>query len=462
METSPVCLVSDLRVKRESLTILLPEKIRERRILFLSNIDQKLVHYVQKVVHFFAADVEIPFEAIVYVHTKALNKLLLAYDFMCGRLIFNSEEKRFQIDCNAAGVPFAVCNSELSLEELGDITYPNPAFTQLFVIPGNGRPEDEPLISFQVTRFRCGGFAMGTAVNHCLMDGFALQEFAKNFAFLAKKGEVAFEPVVDRTCLKARCPPQINYEHHEYYQNHSEIGAKALNSSIFAQRDKDVWHNKVSLHNPLDEHVFGLFSFSGKMLQSLKTKAINGGAKHCTSFIAAMAHLWRARTCTLPNMAAHDVSTVQFAVDIRSKMSPPLPREFSGNATFTAYAKATAKELKEQPFSHTVKKLQEGVDRLTDEYVRSRIDWLELHDGVACLENGFLATSWSHMGFRDFDFGGVIKSVHASPVVSGWTDVVIFLANPKDKEGIQIYIGLEAAHMKKFRQLVGMVDTIAV
>ncbi|GLJ38615.1 hypothetical protein SUGI_0787320 [Cryptomeria japonica] len=105
METTPVCLVSDLRVKRERSTSLLPEKIKARRTLFLSNIDQKLVHYVQKVVHFFAADVEIPFEAIVYVHTKAMNKLLLAYDFMCGRLIFNSEEKRFQI---AGGVPFVV------------------------------------------------------------------------------------------------------------------------------------------------------------------------------------------------------------------------------------------------------------------------------------------------------------------------------------------------------------------
>ncbi|KAH9323156.1 hypothetical protein KI387_017795, partial [Taxus chinensis] len=70
-------------------------------------------------------------------------------------------------------------------------------------------------------------------------------------------------------------------------------------------------------------------------------------------------------------------------------MRPPLPWEFAGNATVSTYAKATAKELQEQPFSKIVEKL-EGGDRLNDDYVRSRIDWLKSHERVMYLENGFL------------------------------------------------------------------------
>ncbi|KAH9307109.1 hypothetical protein KI387_011513, partial [Taxus chinensis] len=114
----------------------------------------------------------------------------------------------------------------------------------------------------------------------------------------------------------------------------------------------------------------------------------------------------------------------------RSKMRPPLPWEFAGNATVSTYAKVTAKELQEQPFSKIVEKLGGGCDRLNDDYVRSRIDWLESHDGVMYLENGFLVTSWSHMGFEDVEFEGGIKSVYAGPVVSGRMDVVIFMAEP--------------------------------
>ncbi|GLJ35331.1 hypothetical protein SUGI_0710730 [Cryptomeria japonica] len=140
-------------------------------------------------------------------------------------------------------------------------------------------------------------------------------------------------------------------------------------------------------------------------------------------------------------------------------MTPPLPREYVGNAVKAAYAKATAKELQEQPFSVIVKKLQEAGDRLTDNYIRSTIDWFELHDGVMRLENGFLVTSWTRMEIGDVDFGGKIKSIHAGPVVSGRVDVVIFMADAKDKADIKVYIGLKPSHMARFQILLQNVDT---
>ncbi|KAH9310056.1 hypothetical protein KI387_037967 [Taxus chinensis] len=457
-------LVSDLRVKKQRFTIIRPENITEGYSLFLSNIDQKTVAYVRKFVHVFSAHPDIQFDAIVYLLSEAVKIVIDGYDFMCGRLRFNSEQGRFEIDCNAAGAPVSFCTSELCLEDLGEVTHPNPAFTQLCQPSESANPtlEDEPLISFQVTRFRCGGFVIGTAINQCLMDGFAVQEFVKNFTSVLTKGEMDFIPDADRTCFKARNPPQINYDHLEFLPS-SEIHPNAMNFSPLINRNKDIWCKKMALQNPSEKHVYKLFTLSGKMLEALKMKAKDGGAKHCTRFRAALAHLWRARTAAMGNLNPDDVSTIQFAVDIRSKVTPPLPREFAGNAAVTTYAKATAKELQEQPFCELVRRLQDGIERVTDDYVKSSIDWLELHDGVACLENGFLVTSWSNiMGFGDLELGGGIKSLHGGPLVSGYVDVVTFLGHPKDKGGIQICIALEPAPMAKFQKLIGTVDGITI
>ncbi|KAH9310052.1 hypothetical protein KI387_037963 [Taxus chinensis] len=459
MEAPILSFVSDLRVKRERVMLIPPQKVTERRSMFLSNIDQKFVHYIQQYVDFFSAHPQIPFDVVIDVQKEALGRIQDAYDVISGRLGFNSEQGRFEIDCNAAGAPVAICTSELSLEDLGDVSYPNPAFTQLCLLSDSANRilEDEPLISFQITRFTCGGFALGTALNHSLMDGFALQEFAKNFTNMAIKGELAFVPVNDRTCLKARSPLQINYEHEEFITP-SETNQDDILSSFMMQRSKDLWHTKVALNKPSEKHVFRLFLLSREMLEKLKMKAKNGGIENCTSFIAPVAHLWRAKTAAMPNMKEDDISTIQYAVDIRSRLVSPLPPEFTGNRCLPTYMKATFKELKEQPFYETVKKLQEGVDRLTNNYVMSAIDWLELYDGVVCLENGFLVSSWKHMQFGDVELGGGIKSLHGGPVVSGWADIVLFLPHPKDHEGIQIYIGLEPSQMVIFKNLIEKID----
>ncbi|GLJ38594.1 hypothetical protein SUGI_0786880 [Cryptomeria japonica] len=455
MKPSSVSLVSDLRVKKDKFSVLHPEKTHERRTLFLSNFDQKFVHYVIKYVHFFSAPSQIPFDLIVAVYAEVLSRLMAAYDFLCGRLTFNSEQGRFEIDCNDAGAPFVICSSELSLQELGDITIPNPAFSQLcFTSESSNRTlENEPLLSYQMTRFKCGGYSLGTTVNHGVMDGFALEGYARNFTCMAVKGEPAFEPVIDRSCLKARSPLQIKYEHEEYLDP-SKTSPHLILSSITTQRNKEMWHAKMAHRNVPEAYVLKSFFVSGKMVETLKMKAADDGVKQCSSFMVALAHVWQTRTISIGNMNAQDVSTVHYAVETRSRFVPPLPWEFAGNGTVTACAKATGKQLQEEAFGEIVKKLQEGSDRMTDEYLRSSIDWLELHDGVQGLENGFLATNWKHLGFGEIELKGGFKSLYGGPVVSGGGKIVVFLPHPEDKKGMQFYLGLEACHMDIFEKLI--------
>eukprot|EP01018_Ginkgo_biloba_P022457 Gb_27170 [translate_table: standard] len=431
-------LPSDLKVVRERQLVIRPQEPTQRRAFFLSNIDQKLAFTVQ-LVHFFEAQPLLPFDAVIELLLQVLRRLLVPYDFIAGRLRFESEKGRLEIDCNGVGVPLVVASTELALNDLRDITYPNPAFTQLMMLDGiqsNPSLEDAHLASFQVTRFKCGGFAVGTAGNHTLMDGVSMVHFARNLAALAQGHELAVVPYTDRTCLKARSPPQIKYDHVELLDANDPV-LPAIGETCFSSI------LSVGEGDPTTERSGNGRRQTGALLE-LRS---NSGARVASQ-----------KYC---NGIAKDVSTVQFAVDIRSRMEPPLPKEFAGNALVSAYARASGKELEEEEgvYCVLVQKLQEGLRRVTDEYVRSRIDWLELHDGIPCTESGFYVSAWSKLGLEGVDFGWGIRSLYAGPVVNGKVNFVIFLPHRKDEDGINVYIGLEAHHMTTFEQLMDVHPT---
>lgn len=143
----------DLKVTTLSTTTLRPSEPTERRYVFLSNIDQVL-NFSVETVHFFNANAEHPIESIVATLRSAVERVLVPYDFLAGRLRLDESKGRLEIDCNAAGVKFVVAKSELELAELGDLEYPNPAFRQLVTMTeaGGGHGlEDRLLCAFQVT-----------------------------------------------------------------------------------------------------------------------------------------------------------------------------------------------------------------------------------------------------------------------------------------------------------------------
>lgn len=62
---------------------------------------------------------------------SGLSRVLVAYDFLAGRLRLSDGGGRLEIDCDGSGVGFVAASSECTLEEMGDLVYPNPAFRQL-------------------------------------------------------------------------------------------------------------------------------------------------------------------------------------------------------------------------------------------------------------------------------------------------------------------------------------------
>lgn len=196
-----------------------------------------------------------------------------------------------------------------------------------------------------------------------------------------------------------------------------------------------------------EKYTHKLFTFTSEMLKNLKEKAM----VNCSTFEAIVAHIWRARAKAYFDDRDRE-STVLFAVDVRERASPPLPSSFVGNAVITAFASAGVGDLVEGPASFAVEMVRRGRERVTAEYIRSVIDWLEVYKGIpATGGGGFYVSAWWKLPFMEVDLG-FGRPKHAGPVVSGNDEFVLLLGNGDG--GINVWLGLEKEKMEKFSSCV--------
>ncbi|XP_026395813.1 omega-hydroxypalmitate O-feruloyl transferase-like [Papaver somniferum] len=119
----------DLKVEVQNASMVVPLDVTERRSMFLSNIDQSVSNIYCGGILFFSSNPNFPPDLITKKLECGLKRLLAEhYDFLAGRLKWDSKQGRFEIDCNLAGAGFITASSKLSLEEVGDLQCPDPAF----------------------------------------------------------------------------------------------------------------------------------------------------------------------------------------------------------------------------------------------------------------------------------------------------------------------------------------------
>ncbi|KAG8380339.1 hypothetical protein BUALT_Bualt06G0005300 [Buddleja alternifolia] len=432
--------IQDLKIIIQDSILIYPSQETQNKSLFLSNIDQVLNFHVQTV-HFFPKNPDFPPEIVITRLKNAIEKVLVPYDFLAGRLKLNHQTGRLEIECNASGVGFVVAATEFTLDEIGDLVYPNPAFMQL--VQGLEKFDDQPLGVFQVTTFKCGGFAMGISTNHVLFDGSSFKTLLANLASQAFDDKpLATMPCNDRHLLAARSPPQVTFPHPELLKLKPPIGEEE-SPPVFDCKQGDL--------------DFKIFSLHSKDISYLKEKAKDGGAKSSTTKITGFnvitAHVWRCKALSCDAENNRDrVSMVLYAVDIRSRLDPPLPLSYCGNAVLSAYASAKCSELEDKPFSKLVDMVSEGAARMTDEYARSAIDWGEVYKGFP---NGeFLLSSWWRLGFDEvvYPWG---KPRYSCPVVYHRKDIILLFPEigGASSNGVNVLVALPSKEMEKFQAL---------
>ncbi|KAL8544661.1 hypothetical protein ACS0TY_005046 [Phlomoides rotata] len=432
--------IQDLKVAIQDSTLIYPCQEPQKKSIFFSNIDQVLNFHVQTL-HFFPANPDFPPEIAIARLKNALQKVMVPYDFLAGRLKQNEQTGRIEVECKAAGAGFVVATTEYRLDEIGDLIYPNPGFMQL-ILQGVSKFDDQPLCVLQVTSFKCGSFAMGVSTNHALFDGMSCKIFLENLASQAFDDKpIPIPPCNDRRLLAARSPPQVTFPHPELLKLKTPIGQEET-PPVFDCKQEDL--------------IFKIFSLTSDHINSLKDKAkaeATDTAVKITGFNVVAALIWRCKALSFDAENNRDrESTVLYAVDIRSRLKPALLPSYCGNAVLSAYASAKCSELEDGPFFKAVAMVAEGATRMTNEYARSAIDWGEIYKGFP---NGeFLISSWWRLGFDEvvYPWG---KPRYSCPLVRHRKDIILLFPDVGGvgSNSVNVLVALPSKEMEKFESL---------
>ncbi len=414
-----------LDVKLSHPILVYPAEPTRKQVYSLSNLDQIFVVPVSTV-YFFNSRQNKKNQDSVAVIKDSLRKLLVLYYPMAGRLGV-SEDSRFQIQCEGQGVLFVEAAADCSIAELGERYRPAPFVTQLVYnnppTSGHSGVElDVPLLCVQVTRFKCGGFVLGLCMNHCIADAFVASEFLVAWGEIAR-GAVDISqlaPNLDRTLLNKRSPLRIEFPHLEFREIDEVISSRPNESSTTICSSS--------------------FTVSPHELESVKKRILHDGlVTQVTTFEALAAMTWQARTQAM-DMHPEQVARLVFPVNIRSKLDPPLPARFLGNGVFLGHATATSAELTQNSLSHIVKLVQDAKALVTDKYIRSAVDYLEVHRGKPKSVALLYISSWIRIPMNVVDFGW------GEPICMGPCSLMdedaIFASCGDDMKSFEVFIAL--------------------
>ncbi|KAM0910843.1 hypothetical protein ACQ4PT_013904 [Festuca glaucescens] len=355
---------------------------------------------------------------------RALAMALAMFYPLAGRLGM-APDGRVVIDCNGEGAVFIVAQSAVVLDDLEDFA-PSKVMSDMFVPPYEKEAGvGAPLLLLQVTFLRGGGVVLGTGMHHYALDGRSSFHFIQTWSSLARgaAGDVV-PPFLDRSPLHARSPPVILFDHsHEYSQNAG---------SATSARPSELTGAILRVNNA----------------QAAALRARTGESL----FRSLVAHIWR---CTLMARALPPdaKSRLYTVVDMRARLSPPLPSAYFGNAGVRTSVSAKVGDLLANPLNFGAQRLRNATNQ-GDDYARSLLDYLETADeqskpGRELPDTDLRVISWMGMASHDADFGWGEPAVVAPAAVSyTW-----FIYNVGNSGDVAVAVAMKPDHLERFKEL---------
>ncbi|XP_074269958.1 benzyl alcohol O-benzoyltransferase-like [Silene latifolia] len=380
----------------------------------------------------------------VKVIKDGIAKALVPYYPLAGRLR-ETREGKLEVECNGEGVLFVEADADVTLDDFGEPIHPPfPCSDELLHdVPGSSGILHSPLALIQVTRLKCGGFIFAIRMNHTMTDGVGLLHFLNAVGEFARGAQhPSISPVWMRHLLNSA---PINSSH----KRHEDVRSKISEST--------------DTPSPPNDLVNKCFFFGSAEIDSLQQQSVQTSS----TFELILAHTWRCRSMALYNDSDQESRVkIAFAMNIRSKYNPPLPKGYYGNVIATPTAQATTTELSENPFHYSVDLVKKAKDIFTEEYLRS-LAFRTLEEGRLARDDAkkfdrLLVTDHSRLGLNCLDFGlgqpvygGHLKGSEFHPnmgYISRFTPCKPFM-----ELGVLVPICLPSSAMKKFVKLISRV-----
>ncbi|XP_062074457.1 shikimate O-hydroxycinnamoyltransferase-like [Humulus lupulus] len=400
----------DIKVKER--TLVKPAEKTPRRSLWLSDLDLLYDEGRSACLYFYkncsnvvddGAGASKFFDSTLL--KEALAKVLVPYYPVAGRLRRRHDDGRLEIDCNDEGVLFIVAEANVVIDDLGD-------FSTSPELPKLTPPSSDysagissfPLLVLQVTYFKCGGVSISVGGEHIVFDGNSAFSFMNAWSEIARgQLNLSVRPVLDRTLLSHRDPPQIMFDHTNSYK----LSTTTHNDPTI--RSSDQTTTKCEDYNSNFKAI--LVKITRAQLNNLKSKAKEEGNTVNYSAFAILAGLIWKCMCIARALPVDQETKLFLSANGRSRLHPPLSSEYFGNAVIHTTVVAVAGDVQSKPLWYGVNLIYENLKRIDNEYIRSALDFLTVHPNSKwipcdeCRGSNLGIYSWANFSTSNADFG---------------------------------------------------------
>ncbi|KAH6829269.1 hypothetical protein C2S53_011362 [Perilla frutescens var. hirtella] len=382
-----------MKIEVKESTLVKPMPAKGRSTMRISNLDAAFPEtYHTRTLSFYRSTGAADFFNTT-VLKAALARTLSVFYPIAGRL--KKEKDRVEIDCNGEGAIFIEAEADGELSDLGDFG-PRPNIGLVPEVDYSQGISSFPLLLVQFFGVELGGDNFGQT---CI-PGFATGDpiSITTWCDIARGLDISVPPYLDRRVLAARNPPQTKFHHLEFrpppppppYSNAAVVSDQIRKYSVLKLTREQLNILKASCEE--DDGI--------------------GNTSFYTSFELLTGHAWEC-LCKARRLPKDQETRLYIMVDGRSRLWPPLPPGYFGNAVFKATHTALSGEVESNPLKFTVTKIHDALARMDDEYMRSDIDYLEVEGDLPFNARGtglynspnLGITSWARMPVYDVDFG---------------------------------------------------------
>ena len=264
---------------------------------------------------------------------KSLSEALTLFYPLAGRVKGN-----LYVDCNDEGVHYMEAEAKCKLSEF--LENPNPAELNKFLPYELDHPNELP-IAVQGTFFDCGGLVIGVVMSHKVSDALSVVMFLKSWTAIARGESNIVSP-----------------------QFHS---AKLFPPKALSGFDPTTGMVKEKI-------VTKRFVFEASAIASIRekysTEDKNIEYPRPSRVAALSAFIWsRFMAATQPKEDPNKIYTMVHAVNLRTRMDPPIPDDYFGN--FSRIAFSVPSRDTEDGFYGIIKPMRDAIKKVDVEFVKN-------------------------------------------------------------------------------------------